>query len=313
MIKVKRNLTTVLFFCFCTSFGQATNIAERLGYPKDSKLLIIHADDLGVSHSENTASIKAMEKGSVNSASIMVPCPWFPEIANYAKNNPEKDFGLHLTITSEWKYYKWGPVASKDSVKSLINPEGYFYDLVPKVVQNANAENVAIELDRQVKKAFNAGIDVTHLDAHMGAAMATKDFLKAYIKLGHKYKVPVMLSNQINAMKDKEIQSLLTENDVVANATLTAVPDNFKNTMKKFYRNLFNNLEGGLNVLLIHTAYDDDEMQAITIDHPDWGATWRQEDFDFFTSDLCKNLLEKNDIVLVTWREIRDKITRAKD
>src|SRR6185295_7267511 len=88
-------------------------LAERLGYPKDTKLLIIHSDDLGVSHSENEASTMAMEKGSVSSASIMVPTPWFSEIAAYAAVHPKSDFGLHLTLTSEWKYYKWGSLSGE--------------------------------------------------------------------------------------------------------------------------------------------------------------------------------------------------------
>ncbi|MGI9553007.1 MAG: polysaccharide deacetylase family protein, partial [Aurantibacter sp.] len=166
------------FFCSKVSAQQKT-VAERLGYPADAKLLIIHADDLGVAHSENMASIKALEEGTVNSASIMVPCPWFPEIAAYARGHSTADLGLHLTLTSEWKYYKWGPVTSKDSVTSLVNNEGYFYDLVPKVAEHADPKHVEIELRNQVKKALLTGIDVTHLDTHMGTVFATPEFVEA--------------------------------------------------------------------------------------------------------------------------------------
>src|SRR6188474_3817328 len=108
---MKKIFTVLLATIFSIAiYSQKKNLAERLGYPKDAKLVIIHADDLGVSHSENTASIMAMEKGSVRSASIMVPCPWFPEIAAYAQSHPSAGLGLHITLTSEWKYYKWGPV-----------------------------------------------------------------------------------------------------------------------------------------------------------------------------------------------------------
>lgn len=301
----------ILFFGFQIVMGQTNNVAERLGYPKESKLLIIHADDLGVSHSENMASIKAMEEGYVNSASIMVPCPWFPEIAEYAKNHPDMDFGLHLTITSEWKFYKWGPSTSKDAVYSLINEQGYFYDLVPKVAEHGEADQVEVELRRQVQKALDAGINVTHLDAHMGAVMATPEFLEAYIKVGKDFNVPVLLDNGIPAMSSPKIKALLDDSDVIVDAIITAMPSDFKTGMKQFYTNTLKNMKPGLNCLLIHTAYDDEEMQAITVDHPDWGSTWRQQDFDFFTSEECKTLLKENNIQLVTWREIRDKITRA--
>ena len=121
-----KNQIAILLFCLCASIlsAQTKTTAERLGYPKDARLVIIHADDLGVSHSENAASIAAMEKGCVSSASIMVPCPWFPEIAAYAQSNPGADLGLHITLTSEWKYYKWGPVTAKEKVPGLVNKNG---------------------------------------------------------------------------------------------------------------------------------------------------------------------------------------------
>jgi predicted glycoside hydrolase/deacetylase ChbG (UPF0249 family) len=107
-----------------SSFAQTKTIAERLGYPRDSKLLIIHADDLAVAHSEDAASFDALDQHAVTSASIMVPCPWLTEVAAYAKAHPDADLGLHLTLTAEWKSYRWGPVESKDKVPSLLDPSG---------------------------------------------------------------------------------------------------------------------------------------------------------------------------------------------
>lgn len=303
------NLFFNLFVLY--SITAQSTIAEQLGYTADTKLLIIHADDLGVSHSENRASIKAMEEGCVNSASIMVPCPWFPEVASYAKSHPDMDFGLHLTVTSEWKYYKWGATSATHDISSFIDDQGYFYAGVADVAANGKAASLQLELSAQVKKALKAGIEVTHLDAHMGAVMATPEFLEAYIKTGRQFKLPVLLDYGIPAMQSENIKSLITEKDVVVDALFTAMPTDFEKGMEQYYTYVLNNLDSGLNVLLIHTAFDDEEMRAITIDHPEWGAAWRQADYDFFTSEQCKSLIESNSIQLVTWKEIRDKITRG--
>ncbi len=293
-------------------FAQKSTIAARLGYPPDAKMLIIHADDLGVAHSENMASIKGLKESPVNSASIMVPCPWFPEIADYAQKNKTMDFGLHLTLNSEWKNYKWGSVTSKDAVAGLLNDKGYFYASVDSVGKFASAEEVALELRNQVKKAYQFGIDVTHLDTHMGAAMSTPEFLEAYIKVGQEFNLPVLLNDRIAAMKNDRIQKLLTSSDVIVDQVYSVGPLEFEKGMEKYYTNVFKSLAPGLSCLLIHLAYDDVEMQGVTIDHPDWGAAWRQADFDFFMSPECAQILKEENIVLVTWREIRDKITRAK-
>lgn len=293
-------------------FGQEKTVAERLGYPSDSKLLIIHADDLAVAHSENDASVKGMEKGSISSASIMVPCPWFEEIAEYGRNNPTADLGLHLTLTAEWKHYKWGPVSSRDSVSSLVDAQGNFYPDVAGFAANADAAQVELEIRNQVKKALRSGIDVTHLDTHMGALAAKPEFIGAYIKVGQEFGLPQLLTKQVQMLKSENLQSLLGENSVFLDQLYMATPTDFENGMKAYYSKILQGVKPGLNCLLLHAAYDDAEMRAITIDHPDYGAAWRQADFDFFTSDECKKLITENNIILVTWREIRDKITRAK-
>ncbi len=309
------SVSFILLFIFTISASaqDSTNIAEKLGYPRDAKLLIIHADDAGVSHSENVATIKGMEEGIVNSASIMVPCPWFPEIANYAReNSKEKDFGLHLTVTSEWKDYKWASTSSKNEVSSLINPQGYFYHLVDSVVVNSRANDVEKEITAQIEKALSFGIDVTHLDAHMGAVMSTPEFLEVYIKKGREYKVPVLLNRDIPALKEIESRIKLTPRDIVADNVYQANPEMYSSKgMEMFYEDILNDLQPGLSVFLIHLAFNNEEMMAVTREHPNWGSQWRQDDLDFFTSEKARRLIEDNNIVLVTWRELRDKIVRA--
>ena len=304
------NSIIILFISFCSSFayGQVKSIQEKLGYPKNAKLLIIHADDLGLSHSENIASIAAMEKGCVSSASIMVPCPWFSEIAAYAQSC-SKDLGLHLTLTSEWKYYKCSPVTPTAKVPGLVNKFGFFYSSVDSVLQHAKGTEVEQEIRNQVKRALLFGVKPTHLDAHMGTALYRIDFLKAYIKTGHEFRIPVFIPRQIEKVLKVNLDTLISDKDVIVDYILTASPEDLKKGINNFYTNGIKNIKSGLTYLIIHTAYDDDEMKAITVDHPDWGAAWRQHDFDFFSSSECAMLLKENNIYVITWKEIRDKIT----
>ncbi len=308
-MKIRITILLALFYS-TLALGQARSIQERLGYPKDAKLVIIHADDLGVSHSENAASIAAMEKGSVSSASIMVPCPWFPEIAAYARSNPKADLGLHLTLTSEWKYYKWGPVTAKEKVPGLVNKNEFLYSSVDSVYQNASAAEVEIEMRNQVLRAKQFGIDPTHLDAHMGTALQKLDYFKAYVKIGHEFKIPVFIPRILEVPLKVKFDTILSDKDVIVDHILSASPQDFKNGFANFYSNGIKNLKPGLTYLIIHTAYDDAEMRAVTIDHPDWGAAWRQQDFNFFSSEDCKKILKENNIYVITWKEIRDKIVR---
>ncbi|HVZ96277.1 MAG TPA: polysaccharide deacetylase family protein [Chitinophagaceae bacterium] len=307
-----KKLFTVFAHVFMLTFlceAQQLTLQERLGYPKDAKLLIIHADDLGVSHSQNQASIYALEKGSVSSASIMVPTPWFSEIAAYAVAHPKADLGLHLTLTSEWRYYKWGPVAC--DVPGLKNKEGYFYSDVDSVYKYAPLDEIEKELRAQIEKAKSAGIDFTHFDSHMVALFGRPDYLKLLIKLGKEYKVPVLLASKgPRSIAAMHLDSSVTNKNILLDHVYTASPADFKGGMPGFYARVFRSLRPGVSIVIIHTAYDDNEMQSVTVDHTDWGAAWRQADFNFFTGDQCKKLLEEQHIHVITWREIRDKLLR---
>lgn len=307
----KQLIIAVFFLLNNNLIAQQPTIQEKLGYPKNTKLLIIHADDLGVAHSENAATIKAMETAVVNSASIMVPTPWFTEIASYAVANPKADFGLHLTVTSEWKNYKWGPLSDNEKVPGMVNKNGYLFSSADSVYQKTTPVEIETELRNQIEKAISFGIDVTHFDSHMAVLYGHAEYLKVLIRLGREYKVPVMLpkSGQRSALR-MSINSFLTEKDILIDAIYTAGPEDFKKGMEQFYTGLLKTMNPGVNIFIIHTAYDDKEMQAITIDHPDWGAAWRQADYDFFTSNKAKQLLKENNIQLITWREIRDKLLR---
>ncbi len=307
---MKNILVAILLLTVFPGFAQLT-LPERLGYAKDTKLLIIHADDLGVSHSENEASIYAMEKGSVSSGSIMVPCPWFPEIAAYARAHPMADLGLHLTLTSEWKYLKWGSVFNKEKVPGLLNKNGYFFESVDSLLQKGKPAEVEKEIRAQLERAKAFGIDFTHLDSHMGSLYANADYLNIMIKLGREYKVPVMLMKPAQpSAAILNLDSVISSKDVVLDMIYIANPPDYKNGMDKYYTGVLKSVQAGVSIILLHAAYDEKEMQAVTIDHPDYGAAWRQADFNFFTSEQCKKILKEQQIHLITWREIRDKLLR---
>src|ERR1044072_9839614 len=172
------------------AYSQQT-IAERLGYPRDAKLLIVPADDLGMAHSVNAATIKAFESGLVTSGSIMVPCPWLPEIAAYARANPQADLGLHLTLTSEWTQFRWGPVSPRDRVSSLLDKDGYFKLTETDAAAPADPKQVEMEILAQIERARALGIQPTHLDSHMGTLYQNKALFEVFLRVARSQKLPV--------------------------------------------------------------------------------------------------------------------------
>src|SRR6266550_2524784 len=171
-------------------------LVERLGYPADAKLLIVHADDLGMSHSINMASIKGLESGLVSSASIMIPCPWLPEIAAYARAHPGADLGLHLTLTSEWSLYRWGPVLGKERVPSLLDSSGYLYPLENEAAEHMDVKEVEAEIRAQIARARALGIQPTHLDSHMGTLYQSKALFEMLVRVASENKLPFRLSQE---------------------------------------------------------------------------------------------------------------------
>jgi predicted glycoside hydrolase/deacetylase ChbG (UPF0249 family) len=279
------------------------SLAEKLGYSRDSKLLIVHADDVGVTHSVNAATIKALDTGLVNSASIMVPCPWFPEIADYSKSHPDVDFGLHLTLTSERVYYRWGPVAPKDKVPSLVDENGYFHHDWSAATK-INPREVELELRAQIDRAYAMGIRPTHLDSHQYRLYENgKDLFEVVLRVAHDYKLPVFLARDWFADRPY-LESSLTPADLVLDHTVTIPPSVPPDKWAEFYKTALINLQPGVTEFVIHVAFADDEMKAATRERDTWGAAWRQRDFDFFTSPAFRQLLQERNIKLITWREL---------
>jgi len=282
------------------------SLVERLGYPRDAKLLIVHADDLGMAHSVNAASIKALESGAINSASIMVPTPWFSEIAEYAKKHPQADFGLHLTLTSEWSGYRWGPIVSAQRVPSLLDDTGYFYLTEDAAAARIDPIDAEAEIRAQVERARAFGIQPTHLDSHMRTLHQNAALFEALLRVARTSRIPAAIPKELAARPD--LAPLLTADDVVIDRFISIEPDV---PPERFYTDALNNLQPGVSELIVHLAYDDSEMRAATDNHPNWGAAWRQRDFDFLSSDAFRRLLRENNIKLVTWREVGSLIPKS--
>jgi predicted glycoside hydrolase/deacetylase ChbG (UPF0249 family) len=238
-------------------------------------------------------------------ATMMVPCPWFPEIAAYAKAHPGSDFGIHLCHTSEWKTYRWGPVAARDKVPGLVDPDGYLWHEVPDVYEHAKPEEALIEGRAQIQRALAAGVDVTHLDSHMGTLQLDPRYIEAYLKLAVEFDLPVRMASQQTLTRNghPELRDTFAAKGIV-------FPDYFiydqlpeeRKGVTNFWMNIVSHLEPGVTELYIHAGLPNDELRAIT---GSWGT--RSQEFALFTHDpAMRKLVEDQKITLIGYRPLRD-------
>ena len=309
MLLFAKSPLLILFLCAISCLAthsetSAETVQERLGYSASARLLVIHADDLGMNHSVNRAISEALEQGWVTSASIMVPCPWFPEAVRLSRAQPGMDIGVHLTLNSEWHDLRWAPVNSKDKVPSLLDADGYFPLETAEVTRNAEPAEVELELRAQIERAQKMGIHITHLDSHMGALFTSVPLFRVYMKMGHAYGLPVLseeVGNDTHALPASEIlikKVIEMETDVPAQNWVA------------WYEKTPAELGPGVYQLIVHLAYDDEEMRGATSDHLDWGAAWRQRDLDTVKSPEFQNFLKRRGFVLVKWSDLAKALPR---
>jgi hypothetical protein len=283
---------------------QPLSLQERLGHPPDARLLVIHADDFGMAHTVNRATIEALTNRWITSASIMVPCPWFPEVVRFARENPDADLGIHLVLNSEWTTYRWGPVSSKSDVPSLLDPDGYLPLVETTVVAQAKPAEVERELRAQIDRARGAGIKLTHLDSHMATLFRSPALFDVYRRLAESYNLPLLLE-RLGARGGAEADFLTgAQDDALVDRVLSIAPGVSAADWQGAYERMLAPLPPGVYQLIVHLAYDGDEMRGATSDHPDWGGAWRQQDFDLVKSDSFRKFLADQKFVLVGWREL---------
>jgi len=307
---LSRTLLTLLLLAAMPDPTHAADPAASPASDSQKRYVIIHADDAGMSHSVNRATIESMEQGNVSSASIMVPCPWFKEIAAYAKAHPEKDFGIHLTLNSEWENYRWGPVAGRDKVPSLVDREGYLWDNVGEVAANATAEDVETELRAQIQRALDFGVPVTHLDTHMGAVVSRPDLVVVYVKLGIEFNVPVFFLRDLGgnvpdeAIRARGLQLVKTleEHNLPVLDAMTQLYDHGTFEEKKAaYLKAIADTGPGVRYVIIHCGYDDAELQAITS-----SSKIRNTDRQVFTDPEFIEAVKKTGVEVLTWKQVRE-------
>ncbi|QDZ11668.1 polysaccharide deacetylase family protein [Devosia ginsengisoli] len=266
-----------------------------------SRFVVIHEDDLGMSHGANQAFVELAEARIATSGSVMVPCPWFPELAQLARERPQLDIGVHLTLNSDARPYRWRPLTGvRDN--GLTDPDGYFWTDVPNVRRHAQPDAVETELRLQIETALAAGIGVTHLDCHMGTAMMP-EFVAIYERLGADYRLPLLLMDdyrtfsvmdyvgpvttaEYNAARDR---AAARGNPVVALQLETAWdwPDGIETA----YRNLFARVPPGVSWLALHfTAPGDVELF-------DTEAVIRTGEYAFFRDGRAKALMDEFGLV----------------
>jgi predicted glycoside hydrolase/deacetylase ChbG (UPF0249 family) len=268
-------------------------VAERLGHAKDARLLVLHADDLAMAHSVNEATFEALEHGWVTSASIMVPCPWFPEVAARARERADLDLGVHLTLTSEWSGYRWRPVSASQPVPTLLDADGYLPMTTPPVTRRASLADVERELRAQIEQALAAGITITHLDSHMGTLFQSPELSALYRRLGRSYDLPVLVTRE-----------WADDAGVLIDRVLGIAPGVSPEEWRAAYEGLLSPLPPGVYELIVHLGYDDDELRAATGGVAGWGSAWRQSDLDLVRDPEFRAFLEREGFVLVGWKEL---------
>jgi len=293
--------------------------AERLGWPEGTKAVIFHVDDAGMSHESNMGAIKAIEDGVATSTSIMMPCPWVPELSAYLKEHPQVDAGVHLTLTAEWKKYRWGPVAGKPAVPGLVDSEGCLWHGVEDVAAHATADEFETEIRAQIDKALAMGIKPTHLDSHMGTCFLPL-YLDRYVKVGIEKQIPILMmgghmqhiSASAEAAALKPFVYLIANR--VWNAGLPVIDDLVTSPTsadtyegrKEQLITLLREMKPGITEIIVHCT-----VQTENFSHISGSGPAREAELRLMTDPDVRKFIESEGIILTTWRELMERRQRV--
>jgi chitin disaccharide deacetylase len=287
---------------------------DMLGLAPESRAAIIHVDDVGMCHGANQAYLDLSRVGAVTSGSVMVPCPWFPELAAAAADESALDLGVHLTLTCEWPGYRWRPLTTAAPSSGLVDGDGYCWRTVALLAEHVVPEAAEIELRAQIDRALAAGIDATHLDTHMGAA-AIPSLLEIYVRLGRDYRLPILLPRRpedyFHVLKMDNVD---TEpyRKVARDLESQGMPlvDDFRMTpgvpsaeSDATYKRLVETLPPGLTFVALHPNMSGD-IEAIVPPR----AHFRTDEYRILKSGAFAAWLEENDIRTVGYRPLRDAL-----
>jgi len=293
-------------------------VLKKLGFADDDRVVIIHADDVGMCHATLLAFADLVDFGLVSSGAVMVPCPWFPAAAAYCREHPQADVGVHLTLNSEWDNYRWWPVSTRDPASGLIDTEGYFYRQQEPVQQQADTAVVQAEIAAQVERALASGIDVTHIDTHMGTVAHPK-FIPAYLQLARQRQLPALmlrldeagwraigLDGEVVAFAARFVAQLEEQGVPMLDHLSQELPLDQHEERVELAKKLFDSLPPGLTHFILHPAQDTPELRAIA---PDWRS--RVADYQAFMSRELRDHVRDIGIHVIGYRTLRDLIREA--
>ncbi len=294
-------------------------LLQHLGFGPDARVVIIHVDDVGMCHASLQAFIDLWDAGTISSGAVMVPCPWFPATAAWARANPGVDLGVHATLNAEWSGYRWGPVSTRNRATGLLDDDGYFHARETGAWANADPAAAQAEVEAQVDAALAAGIDVTHIDTHMGTITHLR-FIQGYLQTLFRYRRPGLLPRLTSAQflaygitSDPAAADLFA--GMVAGLEAAGMPlidavdylplDDPTDHIGLARRKLAA-LPPGITHFLMHPAIDTPELRAIA---PDWPS--RVANYQAFISREMRDFLRASDIHLIGYRPLREVMAAA--